>query len=323
MNKPKVFVGKSIPEEVKNYLEQYCECKYWNSNNEISRQQLFKELKDVEGFLESGEEIDDDLLLHAPNLKIVSNSSVGYNNFHLQSMKSRGIIGTNTPFVLDDTVADLVFSLVMSTARRIPEMDSYVKHGKWKSSDNENLYGVDVHHATLGIIGMGRIGQKVAKRARLGFSMDVLYHNRSRKFDIESKLGVKYVSLDTLLIQSDYIVLMIPLTQETMHLIDYKEFDLMKDTAIFINASRGKTVNEKALVDALENKKILGAGLDVYAQEPVNKNNPLLKMSNVVTLPHIGSATEKTRFNMDMTAAENLVSGLTGKIPKYIVSEFK
>lgn len=323
MSKSKVFIEKSIPEEVKNYISQYCECRFWDCNKVISKSELFEELKDVEGFMQYGEEIDEELLSYAPKLKIVSNSSVGYNNFDIKAMKSRGVMGTNTPYVLDDTVADLVFTLILSTARRVTQLDSYVKQGKWKKEDEEKLYGIDVHHTTLGIIGMGRIGKAIAKRAKLGFDMDVLYHNRSRKHDIEKELGTKYVSLDTLLIQSDYIVLMTPLTDATKHLIDYKEFDLMKDTAIFINASRGKTVNEEALIGALKNKKILGAGLDVYDIEPVNKDNPLLKMSNVVTLPHIGSATARTRFDMDMRAAKNLVQGITGKIPQDLVPELK
>lgn len=323
MSKFKVFIEKSIPDEIKEYISQYCDCKFWDYDKKISREELFQELKNVEGLLENGERIDEELLSHAPNLKIVSNSSVGYNNFDLKAMKSRGVMGTNTPYVLDDTVADLVFSLILSTARRVTELDSYVKQGKWNKNDEKNLYGIDVHHTTLGIIGMGRIGRAIAKRAKLGFDMDVLYHNRSRKYDLESELGTKYVSLDTLLIQSDYIVLMTPLTDETEHLIDYKEFDLMKDTAIFINASRGKTVNEEALINALKNKKIFGAGLDVYDVEPVNKDNPLLKMPNVVTLPHIGSATARTRFDMDMRAAKNLVQGITGKIPQDLVPELK
>ena len=323
MSKYKVFIEKSIPDEIKEYISQYCDCKFWDYDKKISWEELFQELKNVEGLLEHGESIDEELLSHAPNLKIVSNSSVGYNNFDLKAMKSRGVMGTNTPYVLDDTVADLVFSLILSTARRVTELDSYVKQGKWNKNDEKNLYGIDVHHTTLGIIGMGRIGRAIAKRAKLGFDMDVLYHNRSRKYDLESELGTKYVSLDTLLIQSDYIVLMTPLTDETEHLIDYKEFDLMKDTAIFINASRGKTVNEEALINALKNKKIFGAGLDVYDVEPVNKDNPLLKMPNVVTLPHIGSATARTRFDMDMRAAKNLVQGITGKIPQDLVPELK
>ncbi|MBP2031419.1 gluconate 2-dehydrogenase [Clostridium algifaecis] len=323
MSKFKVFIEKSIADEIKEYISQYCDCKFWDYDKKISREELFQELKNVEGLLENGERIDEELLSHAPNLKIVSNSSVGYNNFDLKAMKSRGVMGTNTPYVLDDTVADLVFSLILSTARRVTELDSYVKQGKWNKNDEKNLYGIDVHHTTLGIIGMGRIGRAIAKRAKLGFDMDVLYHNRSRKYDLESELGTKYVSLDTLLIQSDYIVLMTPLTDETEHLIDYKEFDLMKDTAIFINASRGKTVNEEALINALKNKKIFGAGLDVYDVEPVNKDNPLLKMPNVVTLPHIGSATARTRFDMDMRAAKNLVQGITGKIPQDLVPELK
>lgn len=323
MNKPKVFIEKPIPKEVESYIAQYCDCKKFNYCENISRAKLFEQLFDVEGLLTSGSKIDEELLSYAPKLKVVSNISVGYNNFDLEAMKNRKVLGTNTPYVLDDTVADLVFALILSTARRVPELDSYVKQGKWDIKDEEILYGTDVHHSTLGIIGMGRIGEAIAKRAKFGFDMNVLYHNRSRKLEAEKKLGVKYSVLESLLRNSDFIVLMTPLTKETYNLIDYREFELMKKSAIFINASRGQTVNESALVYALQNKKILAAGLDVYKKEPVDTDNPLLNMPNVVTLPHIGSATAKTRFNMAMVAAENLVKAVLGEVPPNIVPELR
>ncbi len=189
--------------------------------------------------------------------------------------------------------------------------------------DDTPFFGVDVHHSTLGIIGMGRIGEVIAKRARSGFDMDVLYYNRKRKTEAEEKLGVKYESIPNLLKNSDFIVLVLPLTQETYHLIDFKEFELMKDTAIFINVSRGQTVNEAALIKALENKKIAGAGLDVFETEPVDPDNPLLRLPNVVSLPHIGSATAGTRLNMSMKAAESLVEALSGRIPATVVPELR
>lgn len=236
-------------------------------------------------------------------------------------MKERNIIGTNTPGVLDNTVADLIFGLILSSARRIAELDRYVKEGNWKREEDETLFGIDVHHSTLGIIGMGRIGEAVAKRAKFGFDMEVCYHNRNRKKEAEERLGVEYCDLKSLLAKSDFIVLMTPLSDETHHFIDFEEFNIIKNTSIFINASRGKTVNEEALIEALKSKKIRGAGLDVYEKEPVNPENPLLKMSNVVTVPHIGSATEKTSFDMIMLAAENLVKALYGETPPNIVPE--
>jgi Lactate dehydrogenase and related dehydrogenases len=225
--------------------------------------------------------------------------------------------------VLDNTVADLIFGLIISSARRISELDKYVKEGNWKQEDEKNLFGLDVHHSTVGIIGMGRIGEAVAKRAKLGFDMEVLYYNRSRKHDVENRLGAKYCDFQSLLQKSDFIVLMTPLTKDTYHLIDFEEFNMMKKTAIFINASRGETVNEEALIEALKNNKIFGAGLDVYDSEPIDSENLLLQIPNVITLPHIGSAVEKTRLDMAMRAAENLVKAVLGETPSNVVPELK
>ncbi len=321
MGKHKVYIAQKIPKKVEEYIANFCDYEKWEGEGPIPRSELLKKIHDKEGLLLAGISIDEELLNHAPKLKVVSNASVGYNNFDLKAMKVRGIIGTNTPGVLDDSVADLIFALMLSTARRITELDKYMKDGKWKLEDNENLFGLDIHHATVGIIGMGRIGEAVAKKAKFGFDMEILYYNRNRKYEIEESLGVKYCNFEDLLKQSDFIVLMTPLNNNTYHLIDSKEFDLMKREAIFINASRGQTVNEKALIEALENRKIFGAGLDVYDKEPIEPDNPLLKMSNVVTVPHIGSATEKTRSKMAMLAVTNLVKALSGEKAPNVVPE--
>lgn len=321
MGKHKVYIAQKVPKKVEDYIANFCDYEKWKGEGPIPRSELLKKIHDKEGLLLAGISIDEELLNHAPKLKVVSNASVGYNNFDLKAMKAKSIIGTNTPGVLDDSVADLIFALMLSTARRITELDRYMKDGKWKIEDNENLFGLDIHHATVGIIGMGRIGEAVAKRAKFGFDMEVLYYNRNRKYEIEESLGVKYCDFEELLKQSDFIVLMTPLNNNTYHLIGAKEFDLMKREAIFINASRGQTVDEKALIEAIENKKIFGAGLDVYDKEPIEPNNPLLKMSNVVTVPHIGSATEKTRSNMAMLAATNLVKALSGERAPNVVPE--
>ncbi|MFL0246044.1 2-hydroxyacid dehydrogenase [Candidatus Clostridium stratigraminis] len=323
MNKPKVFIAEEIPEETEKYIAKYCDYEIWNNEERIPREILLQKLADKDGVMLTGNKVDEELLSYAPNLKVVSNITVGYNNFDIEAMKKRRVIGTNTPYVLDDTVADLILGLMLSASRKIAELDRYVKDNKWLSSDGKNLFGLDVHHAVLGIIGMGRIGEAVARRAKLGFDMEVMYYNRSRKLKTEEELGVQYTGLNSLLEKSDFIVLMTPLTEDTFHLIDTEEFNKMKSTAIFINASRGQTVNEKALIEALESKKIYAAGLDVYDSEPINGDNKLLKMPNVVTLPHIGSATEKTRIDMSNLAAENLVKGALGEIPKNIVPEFK
>lgn len=323
MSKPKLYIAEKIPEEIEKYIAKYCDYEKWDLEERIPREVLLQKLSDKDGVMLTGYKIDEELLNNTPKLKAVSNISVGYNNFDLEAMKKRKIIGTNTPYVLDDTVADLIFGLMLSASRRIAELDRYVKDNKWTMSDGKNLFGLDVHHATLGIIGMGRIGEAVAKRAKLGFDMEVIYYNRSRKEEVEESLEVKYCDLNSLLERSDFIVLMTPLTKDTYHLIDTEEFNKMKSTAIFINASRGQTVNEKALIEALEKKKIYGAGLDVYEKEPINLSNPLLKMANVVTLPHIGSATDKTRFDMCKAAAENLIKAVLGETPSDVVPELK
>lgn len=320
--KPKIYSTLPIPEQVKRYMEEYLEVKQWNGQEKIPREQLLKEIADVEGLYTTGGSIDDELLQHAPNLKVVSNVSVGYNNFDLEAMKKHQVIGTNTPHVLDETVADLAFALMLATGRRIAELDQLVKEGKWSQSKGDrDFFGLDVHSTTLGIIGMGRIGEAIARRAKYGFNMDVLYYNRNRKHATEEALQVEYRDLDTLLLESDYIVLMTPLTPETHHLIGEREFSLMKDTAIFINVSRGHTVDEQAMIRALQNNEIYGAGLDVFQQEPIEEDNPLLKLKNVVTVPHIGSATVRTRTAMAQRAAENIVAVLTGKEPLDPVTE--
>lgn len=324
MKRPKIYIAVPVPKGVEDYISQFCDYEKWESKDQISDSEISAKLVDKEGLLIAGGiKVNRPLLDNAPNLRVISNISVGYNNFDLIAMKERKVIGTNTPYVLDDTVADLTFGLMISVARRISELDKLVKEGKWVSGDERTLFGTDVHHSTLGIIGMGRIGEVIAKRARFGFDMDVLYYNRSRKPDAEKRLGVKYERFDDLLKSSDFIVLTLPLTKDTYHLIDSKEFGLMKKTAIFINVSRGQTVNESALIEALENEKIAGAGLDVYETEPVDPKNPLLNFANVITVPHIGSATAKTRFNMAMTAARSLVDALSGNTPSTVVPELK
>lgn len=321
--KPTIFVTRPVPEETEAYLREHCLVDKWEGDGPVPRDRLLERLGNAEGLLTSGGKIDAELLDHAPRLRAVSNISVGYNNFDLAAMKARSIIGTNTPEVLNDTVADLIMGLVLSAARRIPELDRYVKEGRWRRGDDEILFGLDVHHKKLGIVGMGGIGEAVARRGKFGFGMSVLYHNRHRKPEAEAALDAVYHSLPELLREADFIVLMTPLTPETKGLIGAKEFALMKETAIFINASRGATVDESALVEALKSGKIYGAGLDVFEHEPVAPDHPLLTMPNVVTLPHIGSATEHTRNQMAMIAAQNLVLALKGHTPPNAVKELR
>ncbi|TYA15121.1 D-glycerate dehydrogenase [Paenibacillus faecis] len=321
--KPTIFVTRPVPEEAEAYLREHCLVDKWEGDGPVPRDRLLERLGNAEGLLTSGGKIDAELLDHAPRLRAVSNISVGYNNFDLAAMKARGIIGTNTPEVLNDTVADLIMGLILSAARRIPELDRYVKEGRWQRSDDEILFGLDVHHKKLGIVGMGGIGEAVARRGKFGFGMSVLYHNRHRKPEAEAALDASYLTLPELMREADFIVLMTPLTPETKGLIGAAEFALMKETAIFINASRGATVDESALVEALKSGQIYGAGLDVFEHEPVASDHPLLTMPNVVTLPHIGSATEHTRNQMAMIAAQNLVLALKGHTPPNVVRELK
>jgi gluconate 2-dehydrogenase len=319
--KPYVFIDRPIPAEVEAYIAEHCAYSIWNSKDRIPPDVLREKLAEADGLMTSGRKIDSGLLQMAPRLRAVSTISVGYNHFDVEAMKARGVIGTNTPDVLNETVADLVFALMLSAARRITELDRYVKEGHWKPGDNENLFGTDVHHASLGIIGMGRIGEAIARRAKFGFGMEVSYCNRSRKPAAEQQFGAVYMTLEQLLRTSDFIVLMTPLTPETTRMIGREQFRMMKRTAIFINASRGQTVDEAALIEALQEGLIRAAGLDVFEREPVAADNPLLRMPNVVTLPHIGSATARTRFDMAMLAARNLVLAVTGQKPLNVVPE--
>lgn len=321
MVKPYVYLARQVPKEVEAYIAQHCRYRMWDSEEPIPADVLQQEIKEAEGLIPGTGLINDDLLSMAPKLRIVSNVAVGYNNFDLDAMKRRGVIGTHTPHVLDETVADLVFALILSVARRVPELDRLVKEGRWHKGSDEPMFGLDVHHTRLGIIGMGRIGEAIARRARYGFGMEVVYYNRSAKPEAERELGVKRMELEQLLRESDFVVLMVPLTAHTEKFIGAEQFAMMKETAFFINASRGRTVDEAALIDALKQGRIGGAGLDVFEREPVDPANPLLQMPNVVTLPHIGSATHKTRFDMAMVAARNLVMGVAGEQPPNVVPE--
>ncbi|RJE90231.1 D-glycerate dehydrogenase [Paenibacillus sp. 1011MAR3C5] len=321
--KPSIFVDYAISDAVMDYLLKHCTVDAWREEDTAPREELYKRLSVAEGYLTGGRRIDDALLEAAPKLKVVSTVSVGYNHFDIAAMKRHGVTGTHTPEVLDETVADLVFALMLGSARKVAELDRYVRDGLWKRGDVDNLFGMDVHHATVGIIGMGRIGEAVARRAAFGFGMTVNYHNRSRKPEAEAKYGATYMELDELLAASDYVVLLAPLTNETRGMIGKREFGWMKPSAIFINASRGATIDEEALIEALQKGTIRAAGLDVYQQEPLPADHPLLALPNALLLPHIGSATAKTREEMAMLAARNLVAVLQGEEPPHRVPEFK
>ena len=318
--KPKVIVYKKVDKKVLDFIQNTCEVVYLEKLDSQTYPIFLEELRDAQGILGTGLKVDKELLNQAPHLKIVCNTSVGYDNLNMAELTKRGIMATNTPDVLNDTVADTIFGLLLSTARRVPELDYWVKTGQWESNLEEKWFGVDVHHKILGIIGMGAIGSAIAKRAHLGFDMEIVYHNRTRNEEAEQKYGATYCSMEDLLKQSDFVCLMTPLTPQTEKIMGKREFELMKETAIFINGSRGKTVDEDALIHALQMGEILAAGLDVFVQEPVKLDNPLLSMKNAVTLPHIGSATYETRLKMATLAATNLVAGLQGEIPATLIN---
>ncbi len=314
-----MIIYKKVDRRVVDFVQETCDVKYFENLNTENYPEFLHSLQDAHGLLGSLLKVDKTLLDQAPHLKVVSNISVGYDNLDLPELLERGIVATNTPDVLNETVADTVLGLMLSTARRIPELDHWVKTGQWQSNLESQWFGVDVHHKALGIIGLGGIGAAVAKRAHLGFDMEILYHNRSRNEAAEQKYGATYCSMDELLEKSDFVCLMTPHTPATEKMMGKREFEIMKDSAIFINCSRGKTVDEEALVHALQKGEIAGAGLDVFTKEPIEMDNPLLSMKNVVTTPHIGSATHETRFKMAMLAAKNLVTGLMGDTPPNLI----
>lgn len=278
-------------------------------------------LAETHGIIGSGLPITDQLLDSAPNLEAVATISVGYDTIPVDELTKRGIMLCNTPDVLTETTADTGFALIMATARRVVELAELVKSDNWKASIGPALFGSDVHGKTLGMVGFGRIGQAVAKRGALGFGMKVLYSNASPKPEVESKLGAERRELNELLAEADFVCVTVPLTAETERLIGAQEFALMKTSAIFINIARGKVVNEAALIKALENGVIQGAGLDVFEQEPLRATSPLTKMTNVVALPHIGSATHETRHAMAQRAVDNIRLALQGERPISLVNE--
>ena len=323
MVKPKVLIGYPVKDEIMEYVGEHCELVQMDYSKAITYDDIYERIDDVEGAVVLITPIDKKLLERGKKLKVVSNITVGYNNFDIEEMKKAGVIGTHSPGILDDTVADFVMGLLISTARRITELNSFVKGGSWKKIENNHLMGLDVSGTRVGIIGMGRIGEEVARRCSLGFKMDVSYHNRSRKEGAEEEFGISYKPMDQLLAESDFVIILTPLTEETHHLMGEREFSLMKKNAILINASRGPVVDEKALIKALQEERIAGAGLDVYEKEPMDGDNPLLGMDNVVLSPHIAAGTQKTYDDLAWNAARCMVRILEGEEPVNVIPEMK
>lgn len=312
--KKKLFITRKFPAHIVEPLKEFYEVSQWEEAEiVIPRDKLLAFVADCEVlWVTIADQVDEELLSQAPNLKLVTNLAVGFNNIDVKALRKRGIMATNTPGVLTNTTADLVFGLLLATARRIPESERYLREGKWKSWYPMQLVGKDVSGATIGIIGMGRIGQAVARRAK-GFDMKILYNNRRRRHEAEEMYGFRYVSLEDLLQQSDFVVIMTPYNSDTEGLIGAHELALMKEDAVLINASRGGIIDEAALYDVLKSGKLWAAGLDVFEQEPVAMDHPLLTLPNVVTLPHIGSASLETRTAMLMLNVKALAAYGQGK----------
>ncbi|MEN7366279.1 2-hydroxyacid dehydrogenase [Bacillus safensis] len=307
MPKPYVYITRKLDEASLTPLKEVAHVEMWPSEDEpCPREELETQAAKADALLTMlSDQIDETLLSKAPNIKVVANLAVGYDNIDLEAAKKHGITVCHTPDVLTESTADLAFALLMASARRIVEASDWIKDGNWTGWGPLLLAGADVHHKTLGIVGMGSIGTALAKRAK-GFNMNVLYHNRSRKPEAEVQLGVTYAAFEELLKQSDFIVCLTPLTPETKDMFNEKAFDLMKNSAYFINVSRGQTVDEDALYEAVTTGKIAGAGLDVFRQEPVSPSHPLTTLRNVTVLPHIGSASVETRKTMMRLCAENI-----------------
>lgn len=311
--KPIIYITQKLPDEAVHELQNAYEVRMWHDDRTSApKEEIIKQAKEAHALWAMlSNQIDNEVFEAASNLKIVANLAVGYNNIDLDAARKHGVMVTNTPEVLTEATADLTFALLLATARRIIEAEKSVRSGDWKSWSPMGMAGQQVGGATLGIIGMGRIGEAVARRGQ-GFGMNVLYHNRTRR----SLEDVKYAELDELLQKSDFVVILTPLTEETRGMIGERELALMKDTACLINVARGGIVDEQALYEALEAGGIWGAGLDVFEQEPVPLDHPLLSLPNVTVLPHIGSAAIQTRLAMMALNAEAITTCLEGRSVK-------
>jgi glyoxylate/hydroxypyruvate/2-ketogluconate reductase len=313
----KILVYKPVPNDVLAYLREHAE---FVEADAAQHDTFVAALKEVDGAIGASVKITPEMLEGATRLKVLSTISVGYDNFDVDDLTRRGIVLAHTPDVLTESTADTVFSLILASARRVVELADWVKAGKWQGSIGPAKFGVEVQGKTLGIVGLGRIGGAVARRAALGFNMRVLYTNRSPNPQAEQAYGAMRVELPELLATADFVCVQVPLTPETQHLIGAAELRAMKQSAILINASRGATVDEAALIEALQAGTIHGAGLDVFEAEPLPVDSPLLRMPNVVALPHIGSATHETRHAMALNAAENLIAALDGTLSRNVVN---
>ena len=317
----KVYVTRPMAEEALALLRSQAEVALWpDPDLPPPHEEIVRQVREADGLVcLLTDWIDAEVIAAGARLRVISTVAVGYDNIDVAAATARRIPVCNTPGVLTEATADLTWALLMAAARRVTEAERYLRAGRWRSWSPQLLLGQDVYGATLGLIGLGRIGQAVARRAR-GFDMRVLYHSATRKPEVERELGVGWADLEALLRESDFVSLHVPLTEETRNLIGARELALMKPTAVLINTARGQVVDQEALVATLQGGRLAAAGLDVFQVEPLAADDPLLSLENVVLLPHLGSASVATRRRMAMMAAENLVAGLRGERPPYLVN---
>ncbi|WP_130833003.1 glyoxylate/hydroxypyruvate reductase GhrB [[Erwinia] mediterraneensis] len=318
--KPSVILYKKLADDLRARLDEHFTVTEIDGLTPENLDVYADAFRTAEGLIGSSQKVDADLLAKMPKLRACSTISVGYDQFDVDALNQRGIVLMHTPTVLTETVADTMMALVLASARRVTELDAWVKAGQWKKSIGPQQFGVDVHHKTIGILGMGRIGMALAQRAHFGFGMKVLYNARKAHQEAEERFSARGCDLETLLKESDFVCISLPLTEQTHHMIGADQLKLMKPDAILINAGRGPVVDESALIAALKAGTLHAAGLDVFEQEPVAADSELLKLPNVVTLPHIGSATHETRYGMMQDAVENLIAALEGNVRKNCVN---
>jgi glyoxylate reductase len=320
MAKPKVYITRHLPELAWFELDKHCDVEIWDHETPPPYEIIMQNVRDKVGLLcLLTDKIDANLMDAAPNLKVISQCAVGFDNIDIAAATERNIIVGNTPGVLTDATADFAFTLLMATARRVVEGMDYVRAGKWETWGLTTLLGQDVFGATLGIIGMGRIGQALAKRAR-GFDMKIIYYDQQRIFSVEQELGVEYCNLDQLYAASDFVSIHVNLTNETKGMVGKRELELMKSTAILVNTARGSIVDPDALYEALKSNSIAYAALDVTDPEPLPIDSKLLSLPNLIIAPHIASATVTSRTNMAMISARNLIAGVQGEKMPYQVN---
>ena len=321
MPKPKVYVTRELPERGLKIIKERFDTEVWPEYAPPPKEVIIRKIAEVDALASLlSDKIDAEVFDVAPKLKIVSQLAVGFDNIDVNDATKRGIYVTNTPGVLTETTADFAWTLLMAAARRVVEADKYIRGGRWRVGWHPSMFsGRDVYGATIGIVGAGRIGSAVARRAK-GFNMKILYYDVIPRPELERELGVKRVDLDTLLGESDFVSVHVPLMKETYHLVNEERLKLMKRTAFLINNSRGPVVDEKALYKALKERVIAGAGLDVFEQEPTPMGNLLLTLDNIVVAPHISSASYETRSRMAEMVAENLIAFFEGRTPPNLVN---